>query len=80
MFVPSTREWQKIPASQITRGPNTTRLSCPSKATTISGSSDGRNTNEGIAELKDSESIPSLALSVRPIYYEEVPNGPHSTF
>jgi hypothetical protein len=26
-----------------------------------------------MAELKGSESIPTVALSVRPIYYEEVP-------
>ena len=37
MFVPSTRERQKIPVSQITRGPNTARLSCSSKAITVRG-------------------------------------------
>jgi hypothetical protein len=37
MFVPSTRERQKISVSQITRGPNTARLSSSSKAITIRG-------------------------------------------
>jgi hypothetical protein len=37
MFVPSTQERQKIPVSQITRGPNTAGLSCSSKATTVRG-------------------------------------------
>jgi hypothetical protein len=32
MFVASTPERQKIPVSQITRGPNTARLSCSSRA------------------------------------------------
>jgi hypothetical protein len=37
MFVPSTRARQKIPVNQITRGPNTARLSSSSKATTVRG-------------------------------------------
>jgi hypothetical protein len=37
MFAPSTRERQKIPVSQITRGPNTARLCCSCKAITIQG-------------------------------------------
>jgi hypothetical protein len=60
MFVPSTRERQKIPVSQITRGSNTARLSCSSKAipveegyrSAVLGSSNGRNTNEEIADKR----------------------------
>ena len=37
MFVPSTRERQKIPVSQITRGPYTASLSWSPKAITIRG-------------------------------------------
>jgi hypothetical protein len=39
----------------------------------------GETQNEEIG-TKGSESIPSLAVSVRPIYYEEAPQWPHSTF
>ena len=81
MFVPSTRERQKIPVSQITHGPNTARLSCSPKTITIRGRiSKGRagifQWAEHTMKIKGFESIPSLALSVRPIYYEEAPQWP----
>jgi hypothetical protein len=62
MFVASTRERQKIPVSQITRGPNTARLSCSSSQSNYHSrkdieelcwdSSNGRNTNEETADKR----------------------------
>jgi len=84
MSVPSTRERQKIPASQITRG-QTPRDSHPYRKqlplrggyrSGVPGSSEDRNTNEETAELVGSESKTSPALSDRPIYYEVVPRWP----
>ena len=42
----------------------------------MQGFSDGRNTNEGMEELGDFKRIPSLALSVCPVYCKEVPQWP----
>jgi hypothetical protein len=84
MFVASTRERQKIPVSEITRGPNTARLSCSSKAITIrerisksyAGILSMGGTQMKRERIKGPESRPSLALSVRPIYYQEAPQWP----
>jgi hypothetical protein len=88
MFVPSTRERQKIPVSQITRGPNTAQTLLFMQSNYHSRKDIGapcwdlpmgETQNEEIG-IRGSESIPSLAVSVRPIYYEKAPQWPHSTF
>ena len=88
MSVPSTRERQKIPVSQITRGPNTARLSCSCNAITIRESISKRRArifqwaehnerDSGSKALKAYRVLPfRLARSIT----KKRPHGRHSTF